>query len=247
MSNHATRHEITLVVGRTGSGKTRLISKVFGPRHARRITIDSVGEGAALYPGAVEVFGLVPVLETLAAFADGDVDTWHIVAVLSPMETAALMRELVPVYAPGVASLARDLGGLCVECSEVDVYLPVSGSNADIGAAWTNALARGRHVGCSVLAATQRPHQVARIMSSQASRVVAFATHEPRDVKWLKDTGGRQFAAIAQGGLKPFESVHYLADSSKVELWDREYVRRQRFDAHGANPEQLFLMGAGDD
>lgn len=243
----ASRHEITLVVGRTGSGKTRLISRVFGPRHARRITIDSVGEGRRLYPDAVEVFGLSDVLSMLAAWAEEDVNEWHMVAVITPSETAELMRALVPVYAPNVSSLAGDMGGVCVECSEIDVYLPVSGSNAEITLAWTNALARGRHVGCSILAATQRPHQVARIVSSQASRIVAFSTHEPRDVKWLKDAGGKHFAALAQGGLKPYESVHYLADAGKVEVWDREYVRRHRIDAHGTGSGQLTFIADGDD
>lgn len=221
-------HEIVLSVGRTGSGKTRILSRVYGPRHARRITIDAVGEGATLYPDAVEGFGLQDCLRLLAAWGEDDVERWHLVAVLSPAETAELMRALVPVYAPDAASLARDLGGVCVECFEIDTYLPVSGAGAGVVAAWTTAFARGRHVGCSILAATQRPHQCARIVSSQASRLIAFSTHEPRDLKFLRDVGGTRFAAIAQSGLKPFESVHYDARAGSVEVFDRSYIRRWR-------------------
>lgn len=236
-------HEIALVVGRTGSGKTQLISKVLAPRHPRRITIDSVGEGVLLYPEAAVASGLPEVMAVLAQWAEDDVSEWHMIAILSPSETAVLMRTLVPVYQPGVVSMAADMGGVCVECSEVDVYLPVSGAGADVTAAWTTALARGRHVGLSVIAATQRPHQVARIMSSQASRVVAFATHEPRDLRFLRDLAGKQFAAIAQGGLRPYESVHYFANVGMVEVWSREYVRRHRFPAHRVATGQLVLGG----
>lgn len=240
------RHEIILSVGRTGSGKTRILSRVYGPRHKKRITIDAVGEGAKLYPNAVEGFGIADCLRLIAAWAEDDVEEWHLIAVLSPEETAELMRALVPVYAPGIVSLAADLGGVCVECFEIDAYLPVSGANAGIVTAWTTAFARGRHAGCSILAATQRPHQCARIVSSQASRIIAFATHEPRDLKFLKESGGSRFAAIAHSGLKPFESVHYDAQSATVEVWDRDYMRKMRAPAFRAKDAGQLEMG-GDD
>lgn len=236
----AAPHEIVVVVGRTGSGKTRLISRVLGPRHPRRITVDVTGECEKLYPAAYFATGYAETLRALETWARDRNPRWHMVSVLEAHETALLMAELVPVYAPGRSSMAADLGGVCVECSELDVYLPVSGARSSITGPWTTALARGRHVGCSILAATQRPHQVARIVTSQASRVVAFSTHEPRDLRFLSQIGGDRFARTVHIGLRPFQSAWYEAGSGRITVKGAEYEVVRTFHAHegGSDPAQ---------
>lgn len=245
----AAPHEICVVVGRTGSGKTRLISRVLGPRHPRRITIDVTGECEKLYPAAYFATGYSETLRALEVWAREGHTRWHMVSVLEPEETALLMAELVPVYAPGKSAMAADLGGVCVECSEIDVYLPVSGARSAVSGAWTTALARGRHVGCSVIAATQRPHQVARIVTSQASRVIAFATHEPRDLRFLAQVGGERFARVVHVGLRPFQSAWYDAQTGRVHVKGAEYNVVRTFRAHedGGDPDQADLDLDGDD
>lgn len=235
-------HEITVVVGRTGSGKTQLISRVLAPRHPRRITLDATGECVRLYPAAHVVGTLADALRALEVWANEEREHWHLVAALQPADSAEFARALVPVYSPGVSALADDLGGVCVECSELDVYLPVSGANAKQTAAWTTVLARGRHTRCSVIAATQRPHQVARIVTSQASRVIAFRTHEPRDVRWLADVGGPTFAAVAREDLPRFHSVHFHVDDARCEVLDERYRVTRRFPAW---PVRAPMLGEG--
>lgn len=220
-------HEIILSVGRTGSGKTRIIKNVFGPRHPRRITLDAVGEAESLYPDAYVSVGIRDVLTTLSAYAEDRSPEWHLIAILSEEESAQLVSELVPVYQPGVVSLSRAFGGVCVEHSEIDTALPVSGSRGAISRAWTTAFARGRHVKCSFLCATQRPHQVARIVSSQASRVVSFAMHEPRDLRWIRDAGTNALADLVSS-LGRWESAHYDAREGVIERWNRDYQRVSR-------------------
>jgi hypothetical protein len=219
-------HEIAIVVGRTGSGKTALISEVLAPRHPRRITIDVTGECEELYPDAFVAVGYAQVMQVVGQWAKED---------------RKLARAMVPVYRPGVTSLSADLGGVCIECSELDVYLPVSGANADVSAAWTTVLARGRHAHCSVIAATQRPAQIARVVTSQASRVIAFATHEPTDLKWLARAGGMRYAKAVQT-LGRFQSAWYYADTGNIEIRDAGYEITRSFWAHeGARAVQLDM------
>lgn len=220
-------HEIVTVVGRTGSGKTRLIASHIGPRHARRITLDSVGEGEALYPDAFRAFGLERVFDALRAWSREGVRTWHMVAILSPDETGQLMHKLAPQYDGGATeSLSALFGGVCVECFEIDLYLPVSGGGGKTAAAFQHAVARGRHVGLSLLCATQRPAQCHRILTSQSQHVVSFAMHEPRDLRWLSMVGGERFARIAHRGLRRYESAWYSSLTHRIVVRDASYAVR---------------------
>ena len=242
------RHEIAVVVGRTGSGKTELIRRVLAPAHPRRITIDVTGECEELYPNAHVAVGFPDALRALETWASRGLERWHLVAVLDAQESAALAATLVPIYRPGKKALSADLGGVCLECSELDVYLPVSGANATVTAAWTTVLARGRHASCSIIAATQRPAQVARIVTSQASRVIAFATHEPLDVQWLARVGGARYARAVRE-LGPFQSAWYHAGSGRVEVRNPDYTIAHQFRAHdGKDFSQTEIPGlAGSD
>lgn len=216
-------HEVVTVVGRTGSGKTRLIAKSLGPRHARRITLDSMGECETLYPDAFRAFGADAVYAALNTWAQENVNTWHLVAVLSEEEVGQLMSKLAPQYDGKTESLSKALGGVCVESFEIDLYLPVSGAGGQVTRAFQNAIARGRHVGLSLLCATQRPAQCHRILTSQSQHVVSFAMHEPGDLRWLASVGGSQFAKIAHTGLHRYESVWYSALTHRVVVRDKEY------------------------
>lgn len=216
-------HEVVTVVGRTGSGKTRLIARSLGPRHSRRITLDSMGECEVLYPDAFRAFGLPAVYDAMNAWAEGNVTTWHVVAILSEEEVGLLMAKLAPQYDGKTESLAKAFGGVCVECFEVDLYLPVSGAGGVVTKAFQNSVARGRHVGLSLLFATQRPAQCHRILTSQSQHVVSFAMHEPGDLRWLSLVGGSAYARIAHTGLRRYESVWYSALTHRVVVRDAAY------------------------
>jgi len=227
-------HEIITVIGRTGSGKTRLIARRLGPRHARRITLDLTGECEGLYPLAHRAIGLAKVYDALARWGAARCDRWHLVAVLTHEEIGRLMWALCPLYDGSSVALAELWGGVCVEAFEIDVLMPVSRAGGNVRNAFANAYARGRHVGLSLLCATQRPHQCDRIITSQSHYVITFAMHEPRDVKWLSDVGGQRFAAIAQTELARYHSVWYEAAGGAIHVHDADYQLVRSLDPHQA-------------
>lgn len=220
---HPLPHEIVTVVGTTGSGKTALIAQVIGPRHRRRITLDTVGECARLYPRATPAHGLVQLLQLLRAFHEHDAFAWHIVASLSVKETGELLRLLAPTGPTAGHSLAAAWGGLALEIFELDIIAPVDRSERQTSEAIRNAYARGRHYGLSMIAATQRPHQIDRNVTAQSTHVVTFQMHEPADLKWLERVGGRRFAQLARGGLPRFGSAWYHTRSGELYTLDPGY------------------------
>lgn len=226
------RNTIVGVIGRKGSGKSALIADLLGPMHPRRITIDWTGEGQETYPNAIVAFGLVGVLHAMEEAHRADPLAWHIIAVMSPEDAGRLLTELAPPFGPGVKSLSGALGGVCVECGEIDVIAPASGGAQ--GRAVLGAIARGRHHRLSVLWATQRPHQCARILSSQLDTLVAFRMHEPRDVKWLADAAGSNYARIVQRSLAKYWSAWFNAETGAITIVD-EY--RKTVAMH--NPDTL--------
>lgn len=216
-------HEIVTVVGRTGSGKTALIARKIGPRHARRITLDMVGECRALYPRAAHAAGLPDLVRILRSLHEHHVPAWHIVAQLGTREIGELIRLLAPVGTASEYSLAAAFGGVALEIFELDIIAPVDRSERDTREAIRNAYARGRHYGLSILAATQRPHQIDRIATAQSTYVVTFQMHEPADLRWLEAVGGKRLAELARAGLAPYESAWYNARSGTLHVLDRTY------------------------
>lgn len=226
---HELPHEIVTVIGRTGSGKTHLIKERLAPRHRRRITIDLTGECAALYPHAYHAIGLRRVFSGLRAWAKMRATAWHMVAVLTSEEVGELVTRLCPVFDGTTVALAELLGGVCLECYEIDVLMPVNGSNRDTSKAMRNAYQRGRHAGLSLLCATQRPSQCDRVVTSQSHAVITFRMHEPRDLAWLRDVGGQRFADEART-LGKWCSAWYHADSGRIIVRDPDYRAVREFN-----------------
>lgn len=216
-------HEIVTVVGRTGSGKTKLIAEVIGPRHERRITLDMVGECATLYPRAVTVTRLRDLVTALRALHDAHAHTWHLVASLTPDEIADLLQLLAPAHGGPELSLSAAWGGIALEVFELDLIAPVTRAGKRLPAAVMNAYARGRHYGLSILGATQRPHQVDRMATAQSSCVVTFGMHEPHDLAFLERIGGRTFAELARAGLPEYCSAWYFARTGQIWTLARDY------------------------
>jgi hypothetical protein len=107
---------------------------------------------------------------------------------------------------------------MAIECAEIDILAPVSGGPQS--AAVTDAIARGRHVQLSFLLATQRPHQCQRIISAQADAIYSFRMHEPRDLKFLKDSATPEYAAIVRQ-LGAYEVAKYDAATGATVVINR--------------------------
>lgn len=221
-------HEIVTIVGTTGSGKTALIAEHIGPRHARRITCDLVGECRKLYPDAIHLTAFAQLFPVLRRLNDHGVDRWHIVAQFTVAEIGKLITALVPTGPDASRSLSLAWGGLALEIFELDLVAPVDRSEEATRLAVKTAYARGRHFGLSILAATQRPHMIDRIATAQSTYVVTFQMHEPHDLAFLKRCGGSAFAELARTGLRQYESAWYATRLGELYVLsaDRETMRR---------------------
>lgn len=216
--------EISVVVGKSGSGKTRLIARHFGPVHARRITFDATGETRELYPRAAHVFGAGEAAKVLAAWLSRRVRRWHLCVGASAEDAARIVSALCPLYDGTRLALATAFGGVAVECFELDAFAPNSTGLNPVGAAWRNAFLRGRHVGLSLLVATQYPALVDRAATSQAGRVVTFALHEPRQLDYMRQLGGARLAEAVRL-LRPFESLWVNQTPFSIERRGPDYRR----------------------
>lgn len=223
MIERALAHEIVTVVGRTGSGKTQLIAKHIGPRHARRITVDLVNECRKLYPHAVTARTLADVVRLLRAFHERSVNQWHIIAALEIRDVGKMIQMLAPTGTQAEFSLAAAWGGIALEIFELDILAPVDRSEPATREAIRSAYARGRHFGLSILAATQRPHQIDRIATAMASHVVTFQMHEPADLQFLERVGGKRFAELSRTGLEPHQSAWYVARTGEILTLTADY------------------------
>jgi len=63
----------------------------------------------------------------------------------------------------------------------------------------------GRHIGCSFIAASRRPADVPRLLSSQATRFICFSQTEPSDLRWLRSVVGPR-----ADELPALPDLHYL-------------------------------------
>jgi hypothetical protein len=146
------------------------------------------GETAALYPDAVQLRGARETFTVLGELWRRRLDAWHLCVSASPAEISAVLSMLCPLHDGAAVSLARAWRGIAVECFELDELFPV-GLGSD---AWKCAYLRGRHVGLSLLCATQYPALVHRAATSQATRIVFFSLVEPRQVQYARDLLGAE-------------------------------------------------------
>lgn len=174
-----------LACGVTESGKSYLLRRLFVDRWPRLLVLDPLGEysardtaplGSKFYEAST-----LQELRRALALAVRQGHRWRVVARLAPAELEPVGRLLVPETFDRSHCFAAHVGGLAVVCEEMDVLAP---TNAP---AWVESLLRrGRHVGVSVFAASQRPHGISPIVRSMVGFIVCTSMHEPRDLAWME-------------------------------------------------------------
>lgn len=215
--------------GPSGTGKSRFLSDVVRTL-PRVVTLDATGEGRTTYPDALgPFFGLANVGRAIEIAATRS-DAWHIIAAMDDDELVAFFRLLVPRFDGRSVSLSEALGGVAIECGEVDMIAPNSGAPAEVLGAWQ----RGRHFGLSLLTAVQRPPSAARIVSAQAQWLAAFVMTEPRDVAFLAAYMGDAAARCIEE-LPPYHCCLYERDASRAYLLDPERRAYRVLDRRGAD------------
>ena len=211
---------VAFATGKKRSGKSHLLAR-YATRFKRRVLVDPVAEFFGVYAGAYECMKYGEVLDALEDAAT--VDRWNIVACISPDDTVKLCGVLAPLNNPR-GGYARAVGGLLLECGEVDTIAP---NNAGIAPEVRNLFQRGRHFRVSVVCATQRPRDVHRVVTSQADVIACFRQHEPRDVDYLAQITSDALAKRI-ASLEPFHHVQYLPSFGTAALVDpqgREVVK----------------------
>lgn len=200
--------------GPKGSGKSKLLSDLWVRPAPRVLTLDQTGEASRTYPDAtVSTRGLKDTLDALRVCAR--LGTWHVLAALNDKDVAPLFDRLVPEFGADRPSLADALGGLAVECGEVDMIAPNAGCPPEVLSAWR----RGRHVGLSLLCATQRPASCARDVSAQADVLFSFQTSETRDVRFIADMLSPEVGEIVRR-LPRYHFVLYPRREQRVYVCD---------------------------
>jgi hypothetical protein len=159
-----------VVVGRKGSGKSTLVRKV-----------------ADLYP---RVF----VIDTMAEYGDRRRSSWHIAngfkACVEVIRDAHEQKRFRIALRTDTTNEALDLMALIYTVpdsmlivEETAFYCSPSHLPDEM-----QALVRlGRHQRISQVYVTQRPAAIHRDLTAAADLVVAFRTHENRDVKYFRD------------------------------------------------------------
>ena len=113
---------------------------------------------------------------------------------------------------------AWNAGNLVVYWEEAPAYIR-SGEMPT----WAQRLTlAGRHQGCRVFAAAQRPHKVSRDLTANCDTIYAFRCTEPRDLKYLEEYVYEENAAR----LRSLGDYHFLAWSQSGAKFCRPIKKR---------------------
>jgi hypothetical protein len=174
-------------VGDTGTGKSYFLSRQILPRYARVIVLDVTGEmwekRAELGGRAGQVETAAEVVQMVKALA-GNPRPWRIYAALSKPETWRLAAALVPERIATAPSLSRAIGGLALYCDELEQVADKTAPEI-VNGLWN----RGRHVGLTVIGATQYPTSVKPLVRGASRLFVIGQLGDPNAVEYLERAG----------------------------------------------------------
>lgn len=167
------------VAGRSGSGKSTFVEKMFLRKFPRQILLDYTGEYEAkgTVPPCYSVKELADVMRSLAPRGQ-----WVITLSMDKSQIPELVKWLVPV--PDLRkSPIRAVNGAVLLVDEVDMIAPPRSTSEEVRTLYR----RSRHVGLSVISTTQRPAAVSREVSAQSQQAIALDLSEPRDRDYMTD------------------------------------------------------------
>jgi len=179
----APRSVRVLACGMTESGKDFLLRRLFLDRYPRALILDPLNE----WPQERADFGRIyrvqraQDLRPTLARAVRDGARWRIYAALGAGAAPDLARCLVPEVLRPIGAFPLHVGGMALYAGELDLFAPTTAGEEVVGL-WR----RGRHVGLSIFAASQRPHGISRIVTSMSGWLLITKTIEPRDLAYLR-------------------------------------------------------------
>jgi len=170
-----TEKKVIVIIGKRGCGKSYLARKLI-EREPRLLIFDTMSE---------YLDGVVFDAEEISQFKA----FWkHVYR--RPFRL--IYRPLVPEKEiDEIAELVYMLGNMTFVVEEVDCYC----TPYQISDAFAHIIQRGRHKNITLLAITQRPYGIHRLLTSQAKELYIFSTNEPRDRDYLKSLLGQEIEA----------------------------------------------------
>jgi len=215
-----------------------MLACIFGPRGSGKSVCTARLTGA-LSPKLV----IDPMGEHVSGYSCGEVDEAYeyldrAIELRKPASLAFVSYDPQRVDAVVAKWIADEHGGTIV-VDEADMYLPVHGA-ADTMI--LECIERGRHLGIDMYFATRRPAQLNRAATANADLIVAFRTHEPRDVKFIQDSAGFVNVRACMAHLREYESVWIWPAKGEKRFVDRNgnaartLVREDRSDEPNTGP-----------
>lgn len=180
--------DIRVVLGKGGSGKSTLTRAWVEQLRGRVLIFDSAAE-----PGYAQGAEIVEDQGELVRVLLGGFDPIRI-----------CYRDTMPGAFERFNRVAWAAEDATLVWEEVDRW-------CDAGrlAQWAFAIVnQGRHRNLRVIATARRPARVSRDLTANASRIVAFATREPRDLRYLAEYVGEEAAAKIPG-MAPFHALDW--------------------------------------
>jgi hypothetical protein len=166
------------IAGASGSGKTTGAWRWYLSRMNRRIVIDQLGEWTEFADATVHT--LPEFVQVVREYHHKP--KWTITYSAGDDRFYDLVRWLVPT--PDVStSPVLALGGAAMLVDEVDLVAGQHNASPEIRTFYR----RSRHVGLTILSATQRPANVSREVSAQSTHIMAYRLTEPRDRDYMAD------------------------------------------------------------
>jgi hypothetical protein len=193
---------IVCVFGRRGQGKTSALRALV--KHERRVIVwDIFREHRVVWTDT---------LEDLIDYLEANPERFRVG--LSDVDTSSGLHVLV---------VGKATGNCTIVLEEVDLLA----RPAYEPKVFREVVAQGRHWGLSLFCTSRRPAEVSRLLTSQASDVICFATHEPRDIAYLRAVIGDDAERLIN--LPPLTCLHWrpneliqieTVDPAKAELID---------------------------
>lgn len=177
------QREVVLVLGKTGSGKTTWARR-FIQTQTRVIVLDA-GFQDYQVRSVSDLSELISVVDKLNVGGSG----------FFRITYTPRMYE-----SPVIMDLSRVVANCWLVLEEADRM-----EDPKVNPEYDEIISRGRHYGVSILAVSLYPFKLPADLRRQATRIVCYRMHEPRDLDYLYDIIGEDVSKLP--GLKPF---HYL-------------------------------------
>jgi hypothetical protein len=191
------------IVGRTGSGKSTALKALFAEQYPRVVVLDHLGTQWPMWERCEVVYTYAEALTRLRKWAPKET-RWRLVCCFAQEseDVTRLFQLLAPDPRQG-GGFPRAVGGVALLNDELSQVAHVS-----CGPLIRQAWSAGRHVGLTVLGASQRISQVARIVTASTEWLGVCQQHEPLDMEVVAQYLPPEGLAAVEA-LPPFGLVLY--------------------------------------